>query len=398
LWVLSRLRFPEREPVPNPVAPVLAQLSPPPAFESLAAAVGRVQADIAESLTPIAAPGDPGAPAARVALRLRDRYAVTLLMPDASPDGDRPPIVVSDPASGLAVVQVDAAAVVAPAIWPPRRLVAPRYFLTATLAGGEVIASPVFVAALREEASVRWPDPIWVLPADVRLPAGTFVFTDSGLLAGLSVVDQGLPALVPADTVVTFAERLIARGPLSRGQLDVEVRPLTADLSAATGAPRGVVVTRVGEEGPAAGVLEVGDVVERAGDQPIESMEHWHTASARFVAGTPVPLTVRRRDESVTASVTPVAKAAPAAPEVWPLGLTLRSVPGVGAEVVRVEPRSSSDRAGVRAADVIVKAGAIDAPAPSQVRRLFADADPRPLLVAFTRGDEHHVVALRKRR
>ena len=36
LWILARLRFPERPPSPNPVAPVLTQISPPTTFTGLA--------------------------------------------------------------------------------------------------------------------------------------------------------------------------------------------------------------------------------------------------------------------------------------------------------------------------------------------------------------------------
>src|SRR5687768_18460596 len=42
LWVLVRIRFPDRAPTANPVAPVLNQIAPPPGFPDLAAEVDRV--------------------------------------------------------------------------------------------------------------------------------------------------------------------------------------------------------------------------------------------------------------------------------------------------------------------------------------------------------------------
>src|SRR4029450_3739891 len=40
LWVLPRVRFPERPAAPNPVPPILDQLTGPPTFAELAARVG----------------------------------------------------------------------------------------------------------------------------------------------------------------------------------------------------------------------------------------------------------------------------------------------------------------------------------------------------------------------
>src|SRR5688572_29516252 len=48
LWLLARLRFPERPPSPNPVAPVLSQISAPTTFADLAEEVE----DIRQRITP----------------------------------------------------------------------------------------------------------------------------------------------------------------------------------------------------------------------------------------------------------------------------------------------------------------------------------------------------------
>ena len=78
----------------------------------------------------------------------------------------------------------------------------------------------------------------------------------------------------------------------------------------------------------------------------------------------------------------------------WPL---TRTVPRVGVEVLAVEPQSRADRAGIRAGDLITVFGGQKAPAAAQIVRIFDGAARQTrLLVALSRGGEHHVVVLEK--
>ena len=43
LWVLARIRFPDRVPTSNPVPPVLAQLAPPSPLDEIAESVAQLQ-------------------------------------------------------------------------------------------------------------------------------------------------------------------------------------------------------------------------------------------------------------------------------------------------------------------------------------------------------------------
>src|ERR1700759_501332 len=83
LWVLARLRFPERASTPNPVTPVLAQLAPPNAFEDIATSLNQLRGRLGASLqrVEIRAAGGQTATTA-TALRFRDHLAV-LVLPDA---------------------------------------------------------------------------------------------------------------------------------------------------------------------------------------------------------------------------------------------------------------------------------------------------------------------------
>ena len=85
LWVLARMRFPDRPSTPNPVPPILQQLTAPPTFSDLADRIADARTRLADSLLSIAVADDSDAredhaAAARVpALRIRDDLAVTIL-------------------------------------------------------------------------------------------------------------------------------------------------------------------------------------------------------------------------------------------------------------------------------------------------------------------------------
>ena len=90
--------------------------------------------------------------------------------------------------------------------------------------------------------------------------------------------------------------------------------------------------------------------------------------------------------------------APPTPAEARPLGLTMRAVPRIGVEIVRVDPGSAAARAGIEAGDVVTLIGEVERPTPGQLTRAFQAApDDRPLLVGVTRGDRHRVLALGKR-
>jgi S1-C subfamily serine protease len=79
------------------------------------------------------------------------------------------------------------------------------------------------------------------------------------------------------------------------------------------------------------------------------------------------------------------------------LGLTMRSLARVGAEVVRVERGSAADAAGIEAGDVITAIGASLAPNGAQVESSFASARLGDfMIVTLMRGPAHRVVAIQR--
>jgi serine protease Do len=201
-------------------------------------------------------------------------------------------------------------------------------------------------------------------------------------------------AIVPAATLVAETDRLLAGETPALGWLGVDVAPLTPALTRVTGASTGVIVASIDPRSPAASTLRVGDIVESIDGDAVESLLHWQAHVRRLSAGQ--RLALRVRSMGAVRDVTVAAAAPPPQVRRLSLGLDLRRVTQ-GSEVVRVAPGSVADAAGVRPGDVIVHAGEATAPAPAQLRRMFAAAAVgQPLLIAIDRGGTHHVMPLEK--
>ncbi|MBI4886132.1 MAG: PDZ domain-containing protein [Acidobacteria bacterium] len=405
LWVLARIRFPDRPETPNPVPPLLTQLADRPRFEDLAARVAEIESRLVPPLLALelqqaSAVGDrPDVQDIVPALRIRDDVAVTLLTAARGADTPRPTdlaVLARDTASGLAVVRVPPAPAPAPVAWAPQRMQYPRYLMVSNVSRQGTSLRPVFVGSLYPTASPTWSESIWVVPARTDLATGAFVFTTDGALAGLAIEHAGRPAILPAEAVIRAADRLLREGSRDGGWLGVDVQPLTPAVGVVAGATGGMIVTWVDPRGPAAKTLVVTDVIEAIDSEVVATLEHWEARMARLTAGDALALHVRRRGEAREIRLT---AGAPPEPPVAPLlGLTMRAAPRVGVEIVRVDPGSAAARAGIEAGDVVTLIGEIERPTPAQVTRAFlATPDDRPLLVGVTRGDRHRVLALGKR-
>ena len=173
------------------------------------------------------------------------------------------------------------------------------------------------------------------------------------------------------------------------------MQPLTPGIAAGTGASAGVVVTWVDPQGPAGGQLAVTDVIDQIDGTVIATPDHWRARVARLSEGESVLLRARRGDEVREVRITAAAVAGPV--DKRPLGLTLRTIPRLGAAIVRVDRDSAAWDAGLQAGDVLTVVAGIEAPTAAQASRAFAAAAPgRPVVIAFTRADAHHVLALER--
>jgi hypothetical protein len=383
LWVLARIRFQERPAASTPVPNVLAQLRPASGYADLA----RLIADIRPAIIAAVSASAGGAPA----FRIRGDAAVTLT------PGRADTLLASDRATGLAIVRHATGDLPGLLPWAPRLLDYPRYLVAADVAGEHVALRPVFIGGLFPITSPLWSGELWALPPSTAFAPGTFVFTTDGAFAGLAVSHNGHAAIVPPALLFSTLERLQQqRG--EAGDLGIAIQPLSPAIASATGATTGVVVSAIDPDGAAADSLIATDVIEAVDGQDMRTPDHWRARAARVSAGDTLTLRVRSGDEVRAVQIT----AAPSTPLAEPdadasLGLRLRAIPKVGAEVLSVQPRSRAERAAIQQGDVITVAAGQLSPTPAQVTRAFtALPEGGSLLVAIARGTEHRVAAIEK--
>jgi hypothetical protein len=396
LWVLARLRFPEQPVSVNPVAPVLTQLAPAPAFGDLAAVVADVQNRVLSPFLSLRLAADSVTRGAQElpAYRIRDDVAIALFdgyqFPWPRPQGEGITLLSVDAATGLAAIRVPSQQAADLTDWSPARLESPRYLLFTTTVPGAISLRPVFVSTLRTDNCATWGATVWTVPSRTELVPGSFAFTTTGAFAGLVIRHDNGTAILPASALADAVDRVLKQRQGPRGWVGLSVQALTPALSAATGAAHGVIVTSVDPDGPAAGSIQPGDVLESMDDPQTEITEETFAArTARLLAGDAITLHVRRGDLAQPVRLTAIERPPPA-PQ---LGLTMRRTRD-GAEVLRVERDSVADAAGILPGDVITFVGPAQAPSPAQITRAFAASKDRPLLLGITRGAAHLVLAV----
>ena len=400
LWVLGRLRFPERAST-SPVPAVLAPLALPSSFDELAGAVTQFASGLAASTVGVAIVdpgGDPGNARVVQALRWRDDLAVVA---GAGRAGERPrfrqpaELLAYDPATSLAVARLPGAPAAALATWDGRRVDTPRYFVSSDRVGMRVTWRPVFVGGFSAVASPRWQGELWEVPARTDLTPGAFLFTLDGQWAGVTVEHRGRVAVVPPALLTGHAEDLLRAERPEPAGLGIDVTPLSPGLSAATGREGGVIVSHVDPRGPAAGLVLVGDVIDAVGPVAVGGIDDWRAIASRLVPRQAIDLHVHRQGMRLVVPV--VAVTAPAVPLSPDLGVVLRDVPGTGSTVTRVAPLTAAERAGLQAGDVVTLFGDVAAPGPRQILRAWASAPGgRPLVVAVTRNGTHLMLAVER--
>ena len=390
LWVLARIRFPDRPATPVPA--LLTQLAPRQTLGDLALESATARGRLGRAIVSL--------PQGGAALRIRADSVLTWRPGERRQQAEEPStgrqlssVAGLDRATGLTVVKVEAdPAAPLPAAWAPESPRQPRYLLATVLASDDVALRPVFIASLEETTDPAWADRLWLLPAATDVGAGDLLFTTDAQLAGMVLPSRDRLALVPGRALLEQAQRLLATPPRPPGIIGVEVQGLTPALGKATGAHTGVVVTFVDSRAPAAGALAVGDVIEAVDGQWLASRQHWQVHTARLAVNDPLVLGVRRR--GVWHDIQLRAAAPAPAGSRRPLGLILRAAPRLGSEVLRVEPGSAAEAAGLAAGDIITLIGSFAVPGPSDIQEAFAAASGRPVIVAFTRGASSRVAAL----
>jgi S1-C subfamily serine protease len=405
LFLLARLRFPdaqEHAAEPAPAAPPLQRLAARATYDELTSILAGVERQVAPAVVVVhtiaadpAAP-EPDAESLVPAVRIDAAQAVALIGPGrrlaASTGAIGRAIAVNEP-RGIALVDAGAGTVDADAmgIAPPDSVGAgPGYVAGVEASRGGPVIRPMYYGRVE-----RGPDPRW--GGDVlrfnglqqMLPAGAAVFTLQGAFDGLGLPDGREFVVIPAAALQDEAARLARDGSIAASDLGVAVQRLDGALRAAAGVSSGVIVTDVAPGGPAAGRILAGDVITGIDGISIATPADYAGALGRLVPGTTAQVQLVRHGDAMTVPTTPSPRVAGEVPS-GELGLELRTVRGVGADVVSVAPRSEAARAGILRGDVIESFGAVEAPSAQAVLRAYREAGPGSyLLVRIRRGTGH---------
>lgn len=400
LLLLARFRFPEQAAQPSePAQAPLERLAARAAYDELASAMADLERRLAPRLivfrvTPQRASGE-----YVVAPRVTGSRAVVVLGADEriEPLNGAPEIITHDTERGLAVLATEPidAAVVTPRSGPPRP--GPRYVVVVEGSEQGPTLRPVYVG--RTSTVDESGGTLTLLTMDAlqsALPRGAAVFTLDGTFLGLVSVSGPVTSLFAAESLRAAADSARPVTPRAAGDLGVDVQDAGAAVLRAAGTDRGVVVSHVRPGGPAADVLRPGDVI-----RGVDDIETLTSATFRQVSRTRTPgapATVRFIRRGAEQRVTVRAEDATTMLAVNVLGLTGRSVPGVGIDVLAVMPLSASGRAGLRRGDLILTLDGAPVSDIAALTRAYRQAKDGDLLVlSLERNQQHRVMAVEKR-
>ncbi|TGY88269.1 Do family serine endopeptidase [Marinicauda algicola] len=127
----------------------------------------------------------------------------------------------------------------------------------------------------------------------------TAIFTPTGASVGISFS-------IPSNIAVTVVDQLLEYGETRRGWVGINVQPVTSDMARALGlpGPRGAIVSRVEEGGPAeAGGLRPGDVILAFNGVPVPDDRRLPRIVAETSIGTRADVDILRRGEAMTLEV-----------------------------------------------------------------------------------------------
>ena len=405
LFLLARFRFPDQPTTESPVPQPLERLAARATFDELASIVGQLEARVTPSLVVLRVSSASASPAFTPGFRIRDDVAVTLLDPEQQVQGligdaeAVPVILAADPVRRIALVRVPSR----PSPYVPvggwdGALSTPSYVAVAEGTRGGATLRPLFLGRTDPFMESRWDKPLLALGGTASAEPGSFVFHLDGHLTGMVVDTEGGLALVPASALLEAGNQLFQGGARDAGDLGIEVQALSAVLATAAQAQYGSMVTYVDPLGPAKGALQVGDVIDAIDGDAVYSVDSLSIRIARTRPGSTVRARVTRFGHQLEVSL--VARARPSSEGSAPtllLGLTLRAIAGIGAEVVRVESQSAAARAGLLPGDIITQVVDRRAPLPRDVTQAFAAAAAKStLLLGIDRQGKHHVTALEK--
>jgi S1-C subfamily serine protease len=245
--------------------------------------------------------------------------------------------------------------------------------------------------------------------------SGGPVIDATGKVIGINVAmpdgfrrDVGIAYAIPAAVAERAVLRLAAGIPVVERRIGVSVRALTPRLAAAIGVSpdKGALVESVAPDSAAekAGIVP-SDIIVSVGRHPVGELRDVAVGIDRAAPAAPLPLEIRRGDETLTIALPPAPAAEPK-PTPKPrlrgggkkqvpssaLGFTIAE--GGAATVLTIEKGSPAAAAGVAAGDIVVAVGLTHVTSTGEAKRLIGDVVTKPfaLLLADRRGVTRYVV------
>jgi hypothetical protein len=403
LLLLARFRFPEETSQQQPVDPApapLQRLAARGAFDDLASAMADLERRIAPRVVVFRV--QPGRPSGEfvVAPRVTADRAVLLLAPEEtlSAAGEaEPAILTREFRHHLAILSVPSAegAIVAPRTGSPRQ--GPRYVVAVEGTPLGPSLRPVYVGRLGSAQDTSGAQAVTLSGLQSPLPRGAAVFTFEGAFLGL-VTETGTRTTLLLGEYLTIAAQDAQPTPITIGDFGIEVQDLTPALGRATRADRGVLVSFVRPDGPAAGILQPGDVILSLQDTTVGSTAGFRQAERGAGNLAEVPLSIVRAGEPLQVTLTPGPMQRPVHPTTSEPGIVGRTVTGVGIEVVAVQAGTAAAIADIRRGDLIVQLSSTSAPSLQVLDRAYRAAKPGDLLLlAVVRDQRQRLIAVEKR-
>lgn len=399
LLLLARFRFPA-EPLRNvsEIAPApLQRLAARATYDELAGVMADLEArltstvvvvQVVEGTTPAYLPAPILTPDRAVAVMPR-----TARIGSASPNA--PPLVARDVVRGLAVMDVTGRAGSTVISGSAASTPGPRYVVVVEATALGPVLRPLYVGRTDLFADPRWAEPVMTIAAVQGVPPGSAIFALDGSFIGLVADNAGLATVVPA-AALRGVIASSGNGVPKRADLGLEAQPLTAALARGAGASRGVMISYADPAVVGDADLRPGDVVESIDGIGIATLAGFEDVAQGRTPGSPVVVGRIRNGEhadvTITAADAEVPRAVPAG-----LGAVLRSIRGVGIEVVSVDPYTVAARSGLRRGDLVVAVDETRRPDAPGLERTFQAAAPGAILLLTVQADAaQRVVAVEK--
>lgn len=402
LLLLARFRFPDEaatQTVSSAPAP-LERLAARATYDELASIMADLERRIVPRVVIVSTRDAEGNETLVVAPRLLPDRAVALVDASASiasaPASAGLELVGRDEARSVAVVRVPALDDGAVPLRQGQPRTGPRYVAAVEASPTGATVRPVYVARVEVLDEADGSQTLMLSGLQQPVTRGSAIFTLDGAFLGLVSQTGDSAVVLPGETLRAAIDSARPDDQQPRASLGVDVDELTPALARATGADTGVIVVRVHPAGPAAGILQSGDVIASVAGTDVNTVEAFRRTERSLTPGSEVAVAGRRRRSPMNVEVQAVDSVAPTAPD--GTGLVGRMVPGAGIEVVSVADGGAADAAGVARGDLIVAIDGEPARDIATLARRFRAADAgEAVLVTVQRSQRHHVLALEKR-